>query len=368
VHDPEPGTAARLTVDLDAIRLNYRRLKAELGSVSCAGVVKADGYGLGAVRIAEALWREGCREYFVAHFEEGVVLREALPEARICILSGAVPGDEPEFAAHGLAPALNSLREVEAWAALCAKRGPLPALLHIDTGMSRLGLPADELDRLAENPRLLGATDLRYVMSHLCCAEEPEHPMNARQLAAFRAAVAKLPKAARSFANSSGVFLGAAYHFDLARPGSALYGLNPTPSRPNPMAPVATLEARLLQVRHVDPGGTVGYGAAPLARGTKIATIAIGYADGYRRAASARGRMHLAGYTLPVLGRVSMDTVTLDATEVPDAVLMPGAWVEIMGPSRDADAVAADCNTIAYEILTGLGRRLVRRYTGLSAR
>jgi alanine racemase len=187
-------------------------------------------------------------------------------------------------------------------------------------------------------------------------------------LAAFRAAVAKLPKAARSFANSSGVFLGAAYHFDLARPGSALYGLNPTPNRPNPMAPVATLEARLLQVRHVDPGGTVGYGAAPLARGTKIATIAIGYADGYRRAASARGRMHLAGYTLPVLGRVSMDTVTLDATEVPDAVLMPGAWVEIMGPSRDADAVAADCNTIAYEILTGLGRRLVRRYTGLSAR
>lgn len=362
MHDPAPGTAARLTVDLGAIRRNYRRLKSALGSVAAAGVVKADGYGLGAVPIAQALWREGCRTFFVAHFEEGVALREALPEAEIFVLSGAAPGDEPEFAAHALAPVLNSFREVEAWAALCAKRGPQPAALHIDTGMSRLGLPADEVERLAASPRVLGATDLRFVMSHLCCAEEPAHQMNPRQLAAFRAASARLPKTRLSLANSSGVFLGADYHFDLARPGSALYGLNPTPGQPNPMEGVAILEARLLQVRHVDPGGTVGYGAAPLAQGTKIATIAIGYADGYRRAASGRGRMTCAGHEMPVLGRVSMDTVTLDATGVSDAALLPGTWVEVMGPSRDADAVAADAGTIAYEILTGLGRRLVRRY------
>jgi len=362
VRDPEPGTAARLTVDLGALRRNYRRLKAALGTAAAAGVVKADGYGLGAVPVGQALWREGCRTFFVAHFEEGVALREVLPEAEIFVLSGAAPGDEPEFDAHALAPALNSFREVEAWAALCAKRGPRPAALHIDTGMSRLGLPADEVERLAANPRTLGATDLRYVMSHLCCAEEPAHRMNSRQLAAFRAAAARLPKARLSLANSSGVFLGTDYHFDLARPGSALYGLNPVPGQANPMEGAATLEARLLQVRHVDPGGTVGYGAAPLARGTKIATIAIGYADGYRRAASGRGRMTLAGHEMPVLGRVSMDTVTLDATGVPDAVLVPGAWVEVMGSSRDADAVAADAGTIAYEILTGLGRRLVRRY------
>ncbi len=362
--DPATGTTARLVVDLSAIAANYRRLGAELGAgVVCAGVLKANGYGLGANRIGRALWDEGCRVFFVAHFEEGRTLREALPGAEIFVLNGAAPKDEAEFAAHRLAPTLNSLADVTAWARLCARLGPHPAALHIDTGMSRLGLPPEELDILAAEPARLGAIDLRLVMSHLACGEERGHPMNARQLAAFEEARARLPAARASLANSSGIFLGPRYHFGLVRPGLALYGGNPFPDQPNPMRPTVRIEARLLQVRNVDQGGTVGYGAARiLERRTKIATIAIGYADGYRRNLGDRDRVLVAGQSVPVIGRVSMDLVTLDVTGLADGALVPGSWVEIVGPNRTVEDLAAQSGTIDYEILTTLGARLQRHY------
>jgi alanine racemase len=325
--------------------------------------VKADAYGLGLLEIAPALAAAGCRTFFVAHLEEGVALRAHLPSPEIFVLNGPVDGDERVFEAHDLAPTLNSLDQIDRWARFCRSRGSRAAALHLDTGMSRLGLPEDELDRLANDPAQLGGIDLRYVMSHLACAEEPHHPMNAQQLTLFNAARARLPKMRACFTNSAGIFLGPGYHFDLARPGIALYGANPTPARENPMRPVIRLEARILQTREVDPPRTVGYGAAHrVDRRTKIATVAIGYADGYLRSLSGRGICHVGGHRVPVIGRVSMDLTTLDVTDVPAGLALPGALVEIVGPHHPVDAVAAEAGTIAYEILTSLGSRYRRHY------
>jgi alanine racemase len=357
------GSGAILTIDLGAIVANYRALQARLGPVSCSAVVKADAYGLGLREVAPALAAAGCRTFFVAHLEEGVALRAHLPSPEIFVLNGPVEGDERVFEAHDLAPVLNSPDQVDRWASLCRARGSRPAALHIDTGMSRLGLSEDELDRLAAEPGRLGGIDCRFVMSHLACAEEPQHPMNARQLSLFNAARARLPAMRACFANSSGIFLGPPYHFDMARPGVALYGANPTPDRENPMRPVVRLEARILQIREIDPPRTVGYGAAHrVDRRTKIATVAIGYADGYLRSLSGRGICHVAGHKVSVIGRVSMDLTTLDVTDVPPALALPGALAEIVGPNHSVDAVASEAGTIAYEILTSLGSRYRRQY------
>jgi alanine racemase len=357
------ATGSVLTVDLGAIADNYRRLRRVLGDVDCAAVVKADAYGLGVERVAPALARAGCHVFFVAHCEEGITLRAILPEAEIFILNGALPGAEPMFAEHRLEPVLNSLGAIEAWAAFGANHGPLPAALHIDTGMSRLGLPLDELDRLAEEPSRLDRIDLRYIMSHLACAEETGSPMNAAQRAELEAARRRLPPEPVSFANSAGIFLGPSYHFDLGRPGVALYGANPTPGRANPMAHVVTLQSPILQLREIDPPRAVGYGATHRARGhARIATVPVGYADGYLRSASGCGRCRIAGLEVPVVGRVSMDLITLDVTDLPPGLARPGAVVDLIDSDHTIDSLAEEAGTIAYEILTGLGRRHARRY------
>ncbi|MFO0998610.1 MAG: alanine racemase [Alphaproteobacteria bacterium] len=357
------GSGAILTIDVGAVVANYRTLQARLGPVPCAAVVKADAYGLGLAEVAPALAAAGCTTFFVAHLGEGVALRAHLPSPEIFVLNGPGEGEERIFEAHDLAPALNSLVQIDRWARFCRERGSRAAILHIDTGMSRLGLPEDEVERLAGDPGRLGGIDLRYVMTHLACPEESNHPMNEAQLAAFNAVRARLPKMRASLAASSAIFLGPRYHFDLARPGVALYGANPTPDRPNPMRPTITLEAPILQLREIDPPRTVGYGAAHrVARRTKIATIAIGYADGYLRSLSGRGLCHIAGHRVPVVGRVSMDLTTLDVTEVPASLIEPGRLVEVVGPNHPVDAVAEEAGTIAYEILTGLGSRYRRRY------
>lgn len=360
--DPGTAPAAVLTVDLGAIAANYRLLCERLGGVECAGVVKADGYGLGAGPVASALWAAGCRRFFVAHAEEGIELRTALAAAEIFILNGPLPGEVPVYRAHRLIPVLNALEQIMAWrdAALAAGTA-LPAIAHVDTGMSRLGLAAAEVARLADEPSLWRGIKLRYVMSHLAIAEEPDHPLNARQLDRFRTLKARLPPAKASLANSSGTFLDPAYHFDLARPGAALYGINPHAAGPNPMAQVVQLQARILQVRTIDRGETVGYGAAFRAPGpVRVATVAIGYADGLLRALGNRGCAFLDGGALPIIGRVSMDLVTLDATAAPGAAV--GRMVEIIGPSRPVDLVAGEAGTIGYEVLTRLGRRFRRDY------
>lgn len=337
--------------------------------MACAAVVKADGYGLGARRVIPALAGAGARFFFVAQLHEAIEAKACLSGVvghDVAVLNGLQPGTERGFADHGILPVLNTLEEIDRWSAFARSlERPLPAVLHIDTGMSRLGLPDDELDILAEDRGRLAGIELRSVMSHLACAESPEHPLNAAQLRAFEAARSRLPKAPACLANSSGIFLGPAYHFDLGRPGVALYGVNPTPGRPTPMRQVVELQGEILQVRRIDAPTAVGYGATYRAEGPmRVATVAAGYADGYLRSLSNRGTARIAGQQVAVVGRVSMDLITLDVTAVPESAARPGARVELIGPGHDVDAIAAEAGTIGYEILTSLGRRYHREYLG----
>jgi len=370
-HQEADSPAARragaiLGIDLDALAENYGILAAQAASgIGCAAVVKADAYGLGVDRVAASLFAAGCRQFFVAQLEEGIELRGLLPGAEIHVLGGLLPGLENDFQAHRLTPTLNSLGEIEIWARRARQGNALAADLHVDTGMRRLGLPPDELDRLAREPDRLTGIQLSLLISHLACAEQRDHPLNARQLADFRLARDRLPAAPASFANSSGIFLGADYHFDLLRPGVALYGANPTPDRKNPMRPVVRLRSRIWQVRNAGPGETVGYGAThEVTEPTRIATVALGYGDGHPRALSNRGEVYVGGQAAPVIGRISMDSTTVDVSGLPEDRVRPGTLVDVIGPNNPIDAVAASAGTVAYELLTQLGRRYHRTYTG----
>jgi len=353
---------AVLTVDLGAVADNWRLLRDRVAPGAAAGVVKADAYGLGAAAVGRALLAAGCRHFFVAHLEEGLALRAALgPGPMIAVLNGFAPGED---AGAGLLPVLNGLPDLAAWTAAARAAGrQLPGLLHVDTGMARLGLAAAEVAALAADPALLAGIDLRFVMTHLACADAPEHPLNAQQASRFAQIRARLPAAPSSLANSSGSFLGPEFASDLARPGCALYGINPTPGGANPMRQVVTLVAPVLQVRDIPAGATVGYGASwTAARASRIATVAAGYADGYLRALSGRAVGILAGRPVPLVGRVSMDLITFDVTDVPQVA--PGDRVQLIGPGNTPDEVAARAGTIGYEILTSLGARYAREYTG----
>jgi alanine racemase len=371
--DPAARRAGGLLhVDLDAAAWNYRRLcDALTPGTECAAVVKADGYGLGVDRLAPAFAATGARSFFVATIEEGLALRRVLtdagrPAAKIYVLNGPLPGTERELMDARLIPVLNSLGDLDLWRAAGRAAGVRPpAVLHVDSGMSRLGLPDDEVDRLAEDPAPLAEIDLAYLMTHLSSADDPEHPENAAQSARFDAALNRLPAAPVSFANSAGIFLGKSYHRDLARPGVALYGVNPTPGQANPMRRVITLKARVLQVRQIDAHRGVGYGATFRAQGpTRIATIAAGYADGLLRHLSNSGHVAVGGRRAPVVGRVSMDSITVDVTALGDAAPAAGDFVDVIGDGHDQDAVAAEAGTIGYEVLTSLGSRYHRVYTG----
>ncbi len=367
---PAARAGAILTIDLDAIRANYQRLVRKLKGTACAAVVKANGYGLGAARVGPALATAGARQFFVALPDEAIALRGALaktaPEAQIYVLGGPLRGAEADFLAHDITPVLNSLGDVDFWRALAMRESrSLPAVLHVDTGMNRLGLPHRELEALANDPSRLEGLTPAGLMSHLACAEDRGNAMNAEQLVLFRAARARLPKMPASFANSSGIFLGSEYHFDLARPGVALYGVNPTPGSPNPMTQVVHLKGKILQVRDVDAPQHVGYGATYRVLGTaRIATVAVGYADGYLRSLSNRGVGIIGGTRVPVVGRVSMDLVTFDVSTVPPDATVPGAMIDLMGPNLDLDDVGERAGTIGYEILTALGSRYHRVYLG----
>jgi alanine racemase len=359
---------AVLAIDLAALVANWRDLAARVAPAECAAVVKADGYGLGAVPVANALWQAGARSFFVADIEAGVRLRAALPDARIIVLHGVPAGTQDEIAARGLVPVLSTLAEMERWhshAARLSRR--LPAIIHIDTGMNRLGLPIPELDRVRNDlSTMLAGLDLQAWMSHLACADHPEHPLTAEQRHLFLNTLQGLPAARRSLGNSAGIFHGRDYHFDLVRPGIALYGPNPAPWLPNPMRPVIRLLGRILQVRDVPAGVTVGYDATHLVtRPGRVAALGLGYADGYPWSLAGKGHVMIAGQPCPVIGRVSMDLLTVDVTEVPEQHLAVGGWAEVIGPSRDVDQVAREAGSIGYEILTRLGSRYHRVYHGV---
>ena len=354
--------AAVLSVDLDAIAANWRLLGGLHPSGPVAAVLKADGYGVGAAPVAARLHREGCRTFFVAHLDEALALRPIVPDATLAALNGLWPGAEREYLAEGITPVLGSLQEIAAWSALARTEGrSLPAFLHLDTGMNRLGVPLAELRQLAADPTLLTGIDIRYVMTHLVASETPKDEVNHRQRRQFAAACALLPAAKRSVANSSGIFN--AFPSDLARPGAALYGLNPVPGQENPMRCCVRLRARVLQVRDIRAGDTVGYNgtwAAPF--DSRIATLSVGYADGFLRTLSNRAQACFDGCMAPLVGRVSMDLTTFNVTTCP--TLVPGDWLELMGPHQDADALAAAAGTNGYEILTSLGPRYRRSYLG----
>ena len=357
------GHQTLLTIDLDALAANYATFVREAAGAEVAPAVKANGYGLGAVEVSRRLMAEGARSFFVARLEEAEVLRAALgPEPTLYVLDGATPGSGARLEAAGLTPVLNSTAQVEDWAARARGGPPLPAALHVDTGMNRLGLNLDEAEALAAAADRLQGLRLGLVMSHLACADDPPHPLNVRQRDAFRHVRRLFPDARASFANSAGVFLGEDYLFDQVRPGISLYGGGPR-GRPDPrIRPVATFEVPILQVRTALPGETVGYGAThTVERPTRIGIIAAGYADGVLRSGSNQAFAAFEGRRCPVLGRVSMDLLAID---MGDAAAAPGDLIQLLGPDVPLDEAAARAGTIPYELLTRLGPRAQRRYLG----
>jgi len=326
-------------------------------------VAKADAYGLGAASVVPRLVSEGCRHVFVAHLSEAVTLRALLAEeVMLAVLNGVTPGSEAVFVRERIVPVLNDPGQLARWREAARREGrALPALLHIDTGMNRLGLSGREVERLAQDPEAFAGIDLLYVMTHFVSSEIPEDPLNEAQAARFAAARARLPPARSSLANSSGIFLGPLGASDLARPGAALYGINPMPGNPNPLRCVVSLDAPVLQLREVGAGETVGYNATwRAARPSRIATVAAGYADGYLRALSGRGVAYSRGRPVPIAGRVSMDLLTFDVTDIPE--IAPGDTLRLLGPEIPPDAVAERAGTNGYEILTSLGQRYGRAY------
>jgi alanine racemase len=367
--DASGGFSATLTIDLGAIVANYRKLVEFVAPAACGAVVKADAYGLGAASIAPALQRAGCRHFFVATLDEGLALRRALPPSAIVfLLNGLPPGSAAIAADADLVPVLETLGQLEEWRNYCASSPPKPAALQIDTGISRLGLSEVDVMRLAADARLLQGVPILHVMSHLACADDPTHPQNARQLDRFRALADGFPwpggkKPMLGLAASSAIFLGADYHFDLTRPGAALYGLEPTIGQPNPMRPVLRLEGKILQIRDVDAGATVGYGATHQFGGpSRLAVVGVGYADGIFRSLGNRGAVFVAGERAPIVGRISMDLMTVDVGHLPVAACQPGMPVDVIGPRQSVDDLARSAGTIGYEILTALGKRYQRRY------
>jgi alanine racemase len=365
---PQAEAGGVLTIDLGALADNWRTLSQRALPAECTAVVKADGYGCGLEPVTKALSRAGCKTFFVADLDEARRARATAPEAAIYVLCGLMPGTGPAFADINARPVIGSLLELAEWDAfVAASHWKGGAALHVDTGMNRLGVTANEAAALA--PRIRAENHgITLLMSHLACAQAPEHPLNQRQIGLFRDVRALYRGIPSSLANSSGIFLSNAAHCDVVRPGVALYGVNPTPGRANPMKPVIGLQTRILQVRHVPRGETVGYDATWTARhASRIAVVAAGYADGYPRAAGSTdstpgGDAIIAGKRCPIAGRISMDLIAVDVSDLADGAARRGDLATLIGDDISVDAVANIAGTIGYEILTRLGRRYHRVY------
>jgi alanine racemase len=365
---PAAQAGGILTIDIAAIEANWRALGRRATPAECAAVIKADGYGCGIEQVAVALAKAGCKTFFVADLGEARRVRGVVSEPAIYVLNGLLPGTAEFYADIRARPVIGSMVELAEWDAFCtthAWRGG--AALHVDTGMNRLGVSVDEASALA--PRIRAENHgITLLMSHLVCAEQPEHPLNARQIDTFREVRVLYRGVPSSLANSSGIFLGAAAHCDMVRPGVALYGVNPTPGQSNPMRPAIELQAHIVQVRNVPRGETVGYDAGWTAKRTsRVAVVAVGYADGYLRAASASDETPgaeaiVAGQRCPLAGRVSMDLLAIDVTELPDSAVRRGDLATLIGGEITVDALASAASTIGYEVLTSLGRRYHRVY------
>ncbi|WOH84897.1 alanine racemase [Bradyrhizobium sp. BEA-2-5] len=365
-----PTASGILTVDLDAIIANWRKLEKTAVPAECSAVIKADAYGCGAEQVSRALSKAGCRTFFVATLEEAAAVRAAAPEATVYSLGGYFQNTGEHYAKINCRPVIGDLNELAEWDVFCRRSGWTGgAAVHIDTGMNRLGLTL--ADAQAIIPRInAGDHGITLVMSHLASAELLNNPANAKQLASFREIASLFTGVPASLANSSGVFLGAQFQFEMVRPGCALYGVNPTPEADNPMQPVVELKARIVQIRNIERGESVGYGGTWTARRpTKLAIIAVGYADGYFRAASSndgtRGAdVIVAGKRCPIAGRISMDLIAVDVTDLDKNAARRGHMVTLLGDGITVDELAHHFGTIGYEVLTSLGHRYARVYKG----
>lgn len=355
-----------ITIDLDALMANYRSCAKRLQPATCAAVVKADAYGLGIHKIAPALFAAGCRQFFTATHREAITLRAVLPGAEIFVFEGITEGSIEHFCQHDLVPVLHSPAQVIRWAAhACSLGKPLPAVVQIDTGMTRLGLGRPELEEVLKRPADLEQLTIRYVMTHFASADEPGAELAKEQLARFDRLRRLLPPAPTSVGNSAGALLGGKFTGDMVRVGIALYGGNPFAQGEPPFAPVLRIQSKILQFRQIHEPVTVGYGATYTAEaGTRLATVGTGYADGYPWSLSNKGVASIGGHRVPVVGRVSMDMVMLDVTSVPEALVQPGCRVDLIGPGISLEEVAQLAGTINYEILTGLGQRARRKFLG----
>lgn len=355
-----------LQINLEAVAENYRIIRSKLvPGCEAAAVVKANAYGLGAGPVVAALAVEGCRSFFVASLDEALALRASFPAINIMILNGFYQSGADLYEQHNLVPVLGSFMEIEGYGALARHLGKtLPVFLHFNSRMNRLGLGSVEAEELFADMDMLEGLDIQGVMSHFACADEEGHPMNETQFEVFSELAAHFPDVRKSLCNSSGVFRDEKYHFDLVRPGMALYGLNPTPEKENPMRRVVSLEVPVIRTRLVYKDAVVGYGATyRFDKDTPLATVSAGYADGIFWALANKGALYFKGYRCPVRGRVSMDLTTVDVSAVPESERpRPGDYMEVLGDHQSADDLAVDAGTIGYEVLTNLGNRYERRY------
>lgn len=355
-----------LTIDLDAIAANWSKLDSRAVPAECAAVVKADAYGCGLTPVTRALSKAGCKTFFVATLDEARAARAAAPSAVIYVLDGFFSNTGDVFAQIDCRPVIGDPAELAEWDAFRLASGwKGEAAIHIDTGMNRLGFGMVEAQGLL--PRIRnGDHGVSLVMSHLVSAEILGDPANGRQVAAFREIASLFSGVPASLSNSSGIFLGPQFHFDMVRPGAALYGVNPTPEADTPMHGVVDLKARVVQIRSVEKGETVGYGGTWTARRpTKLAVVATGYADGYFRAGgggdgSRSADAIVAGHRCPIAGRISMDLMAIDITDLPPNTIRRGGLVTLIGDGVTVDELAHHFGTIGYEVLTNLGKRYLR--------
>jgi alanine racemase len=367
---PETLKPACLNINLAAVRENYRIVSRTIMPESrIAAVVKADSYGLGMAKIVPELIYEGCQEFFVATLDEAVSLRLQHPAVKIYVLNGFFKNHEKLYDSYQLIPVLNARDEIERFGALANMLGKtLPAVIHFDTGMNRLGLDANDAAALIARPEMLAGIDLALIMSHFACADEIGNDKTQQQYDAFLKIAGHYPKIHRSMANSAGTFQNRLFHFEMVRPGMALYGLNPMPSEKNPMKPVVSLRAPVLQLKTAMPGETIGYGATyRFESKANIAIVSVGYADGFLRSLSNQGALYWKGYRCDIRGRVSMDLVAVELSELPEHD-RPGVgdFMEVIGANQSADDLAHDAGTLGYEIICDLGRRYQLVYENAS--
>lgn len=364
---------ATLKIDLGRVIWNWRYFvrACEKSGRPCnvGAVVKADAYGLGAAPVARALYGAGCSQFFVAHGFEGALLRDEVGDAPIFVFHGALAGEEELFLTHKLTPVLNNLEALQCWTDFARKTGYSSAALQVDTGMKRLGFSGDEFRRICMEGELTEELDLRLIMSHLACADDPTHDMNLAQTRLFDELMAlrsgSLAEVPLSLANSGGCLLGADFQYDICRVGIGLYGGNPFQGTSNPLRDVVCLEAEILQINDVAVGESVSYGADWCAtKPSRIATLGVGYADGYLRSFGERGFVTIGHYEAPVVGRVTMDLMMVDVSDIPAGEIQPGDMVALIDGQQRIDEVASRAQTISYEVLTCLGRRYERTYIG----